>query len=544
MPKIVRSGFLLNREPRPPRLDDSRPSFGRLTTYNQGSLYGNLEDIPHLDVINEVVSPFITHGNPLSVFQDDDCEKLDIDQPDYWINRHQGQCNINPLSEWKTSQMNINNNMSTHGTHSMLALKGSKGGIHRHHFHRSRISIMGRWDPYASLKLNDEMDQFYKKYTALHPHGENINNREFRRHLSLLQVKLRQVLSQIKIDNNEDFNFVFRDYIGHLSLLLDAVSSRGWTVAFLTPFLKYGKFQGPNTQQAFNEVCLVIRRVSHHQADDQNLSERLISIVWRILVDVMKAPSSPNSFTAFEALQSILADVPISYQVVNKIVAMRSLHDEFYDEIMIDFRCMRVCLMEHITHRIQSASTDRSADIVSLLQECYREFEISYGEESSPIVKNIIENSTVVNDADGTALYTSSCVVQPSPSVQQHFRLPLLGSHGGLHLARRFLRRNQSRVVNSRVAKRRYPRGSEIDANINSPPYQTTKTHVSTNIRNMQLSSLLLKPFEFAKLVPSVPRLAQNGSQEDKKSIKENIHKFYRAYLRGMFQLRMCNFGG
>uniref|UniRef100_A0A060T2W5 ARAD1C36146p n=1 Tax=Blastobotrys adeninivorans TaxID=409370 RepID=A0A060T2W5_BLAAD len=263
-------------------------------------------------------------------------------------------------------------------------------------------------DPYSSLKIEDEMQKFYDSSAR---NTTNTASMDFKWRVEIVKMKHKTALDQLQGDCKE-FNFLFRDFIGHLNVLVDATSGKSWCIEFLVPFLNPGNIQGnaqaAHCHQAFCEVIAVIRRLAKFQSQDFKLARQLLSIVWNELEELIRL-NAHNSDIAFEGLYTIVSEAPLTLDLVYKMIVMRTIYSNFYDDSQKEVRGMRAKLLSLIIHRLKHEIRDGSSS--RLLDACGKEVELSLSLETLQEIKDIL--TTSLNLA-------SNSTHEPIPFVQIH----------------------------------------------------------------------------------------------------------------------------
>jgi hypothetical protein len=247
-------------------------------------------------------------------------------------------------------------------------------------------------DPYTSLKLNDEMDKFYKSVWS--SKKLRTNTAEFRKRLELLKLKQQLALDHINDDEDDgSFNFLFRDFVGHLNVMIDAVRSHYWIPPLLVPLIQLGGYDNTNCQQAFSEVSIILRRISSRQEQDATLSFAILTDVWHELTEIMRIQDCPNAELAFEMLKTTIEKTPLSPELIYKVSIMRNIYPDFYSDGQIQFRLMRARLFRCLTTRLTTEYYVDEMDKVRLVQEAMNEIHISYSEEPTTEIRQILSES-------------------------------------------------------------------------------------------------------------------------------------------------------
>lgn len=277
-------------------------------------------------------------------------------------------------------------------------------------------------DPYSSLKIEDEMQKFYDSSVR---NTTNTASMDFKWRVEIVKMKHKAVLDQLQGDCKE-FNFFFRDFIGHLNVLVEATSGRSWCIEFLVPFLNpcniQGSVQAAHCHQAFCEVIAVIRRLAKFQSQDFKLSRQLLSIVWHELVELIRM-NAHNSDIAFEGLYTIVSEAPLTLDLVSKMIVMRTIYPNFYENNQRELRGMRAKLLSLIVHRLKHEIRDGGSS--GLLDACGKEIESSLSLETLREIKDIL--TTSLNLASNSAH-------EPIPFVQIHVNSsPFKANEAPLH---------------------------------------------------------------------------------------------------------------
>lgn len=263
---------------------------------------------------------------------------------------------------------------------------GSRNGSHLGSNDRFKLG-----DPYTSLKLNDEMDKFYKSVWS--SKKLRTNTVEFRKRLELLKLKQQLALDQINDDDDGSFSFLFRDFVGHLNVMIDTVNSHYWIPPLLVPLIQLGGYDNTNCQQAFSEVSTILRRISSCQEQDATLSFAILTDVWHELTEIMRIQDCPNAELAFEMLKTTIQKTPLSPELIYKVSIMRNIYPDFYSDGQIQFRLMRARLFRCLTARLTAEYYVDEMDKVRLVQESMNEIHISYSEEPTTEIRQILSES-------------------------------------------------------------------------------------------------------------------------------------------------------
>lgn len=247
-------------------------------------------------------------------------------------------------------------------------------------------------DPYTSLKLNDEMDKFYKSVWS--SRKLRTNTVEFRKRLELLKLKQMLALDHINDDDDDgSFSFLFRDFVGHLNVMIDVVSSHYWIPPLLVPLIQLGAYDNANCRQAFSEVSIILRQISSCQEQDATLTFAILTDVWHELTEIMRIPECPNSELAFEMLKLTIEKMSLSPELIYKVSIMRNIYPDFYSDSQVQFRLNRARLFRCLTTRLTAEYYVDEMDKIRLVQEAMNEIHISYSEESTEEIRQVLSES-------------------------------------------------------------------------------------------------------------------------------------------------------
>lgn len=349
-------------------------------------------------------------------------------------------------------------------------------------------------DHYVSFKLNDEMNKFYK--TPWNSVKLNTNSREFQKRLGLLKIKQQLSLAQVNNDESgKDFVFLFRDFIGHLNLMIDSVTNYSWIPSLIVPFIRLGAYSSTSCQQAFSEVLAILKRISPFQEQDFNFSYHVLTNIWHELTEIMRMPHCINRNRAFEMLKSTIKRTPLSPELIYKVSIMRNIYHDFYTDRQYPFRKMRAELFRCLTKRLTTEYFVDEMHKVRLIQEAMNEIHISYSEESDKHIRSILSESLTYCNLNA---YSPSDItipdLKPYPQPQHKFKFPSYKQHHPNNfrmLHDKVLNPSASRVTKpSRDQDTRSHRNSIVPPPASSLSRLETKLHDQFNVARKNFKNL------------------------------------------------------
>lgn len=287
------------------------------------------------------------------------------------------------LRDLSTNDMNVIYNQTQRSTRNVSKSKPLQ--------YNEKMSSMKyhSWTSYDSLKFAQGMDKFYDTVVTKKK-SLSTNSTEFKKILDILEIKMYQALEQVNKAGGE-FNFMFRDFIGHLSQLIDSVSTYNWIIPFLSPFLKLGTHTEANSTQAFSEICSLIQRITTLQSQDHQLSQSLLTVIWYSLLEIVTI-GGLHSEIAFQTMSFILSNGQITMDVIYKIIIMKRINQGFFQDAMIILRIMRIRFFYVIVDRLigeikkyqyHEAVVKRNS---MMLHDCMVELNASLSVETKPQV--------------------------------------------------------------------------------------------------------------------------------------------------------------
>lgn len=239
-------------------------------------------------------------------------------------------------------------------------------------------------DPYASLKLNDEMINFYHSTLVNKKIGCKLTRPELKLKIELIREKHHQVCNAMNYGISE-FNFIFRDFIGHLTMIIEYSRFYNWTIEFLLPFLQNVR-KTPNSLQAFGEITRLIKELCEYQIQESNLAHSMATTVWTALILSFQSSNQQIRELSSMTLKSIVKTSPCANgELCRKVVLIRTVTPEYYTKGMSYFRILTIDMLKILNDRLLR---EFSMDIltVQLLREIIQEANETYKAETNPLI--------------------------------------------------------------------------------------------------------------------------------------------------------------